>query len=303
MVIRSYKPSDGCAAIDLWNAALKEDRLNKDNFYTRIICDVNFDPSLYLLAEDAGELIGFIYGAKGANIEKAYIVAMGICPNHRRKGIGAALVSELEALVKSQGAKTLDIGNYAINYFFPGIDEKNYAHGIAFFKSLGYEDKGTCSSMDMSLREYASPEKYVKRKKELEKAGYTFGSFRWEDALPMFEFLRTCFPHWLEAARGNVLRGCGHETIQLAWNPKGEVVGFAMRAGDGTPGRFGPFGVAQTEQGTGLGGILFHNLVSDMVERRIFYTWFLWTGGRNLDIYATWGMKRYRNYTVMGKTL
>ena len=303
MIIRSYKASDGCAAMSLWNASLKEDRLNKENFYTRIVCDVNFDPSLYLLAEEAGEIIGFVYGAKGANPEKAYIVAMGVCPKHRRKGIGTALVKELEALVRGQGAKTLDVGNYAINYFFPGIDEKNYTHGIALFKSLGYEDKGTCSSMDMSLREYETPEKYAERKKKLEIAGYTFGSFKWEDFLPMLGFFRAHFPHWLEGARTNVLQGCGHETIQLAWNPNGEVVGFAMRAGDGTPGRFGPFGVAETEQGTGLGGILFHNLVSDMVERRIFYTWFLWTGGRNLDIYATWGMKKYRNYSIWGKNL
>ncbi|MCL2405562.1 MAG: GNAT family N-acetyltransferase [Defluviitaleaceae bacterium] len=303
MTIRSYKAQDGCATLRLWNVSLKEDKLNKENFYTRIICDANFDPSLFLLAEEAGEVIGFIYGAKGANAEKAYIVAMGVCPAHRRKGIATELVNKLESTVKALGAKSLDIGNYAVNYFFPGIDEKNYKTAIAFFSSLGYEEKGTCSSMDMSLREYETPAKYVERKQKLESEGYTFGSFTWEDSLPMFEFFREHFPHWLGGARSNVLRGNGHETIQLARNPKGEVVGYAMRAGDGTPGRFGPFGVAESEQGTGLGGILFHNLISDMVERRIFYTWFLWTGGRNLDIYGTWGMKKYRNYTIMGKVL
>ena len=301
MKIRRFTALDGCAAIKLWNVSLKEDRLNDENFYTRIICDMNFDPNLYLLAEEAGEIIGFIYG--GTNAEKAYIVAMGVCPKHRRKGVGTALVNGLEAAVKALGAVTLDMGNYAVNYFFPGVDEKNYADSIKFFKSLGYEEKGTCSSMDMNLREYETPAKYVERKKKLEAEGYTFGCFRWEDCLPMFEFFREHFPHWLGGVRSNILRGNGHETIQLARNPRGEVVGYAMRAGDGTPGRFGPFGVAETEQGTGLGGILFHNLISDMVERRIFYTWFLWTGGRNLDIYATWGMEKYRNYTIMGKTL
>jgi len=303
MKIRSYKAQDGCAMLRLWNASLKEDKINQENFYTRVICDANFDPKLYLLAEEAGELIGFIYGAKGANSEKAYIVAMGVCPNHRRKGVGTALVKELEVAARELGANYLDIGNYAVNYFFPGIDEKNYVDAIALFKSLGYEEKGTCSSMDMNLREYEMPEKYALRKQKLESEGYRFGGFRWEYSLPMFDFLSKHFPHWHGGARSNVLRGNGHETIQLAWNPSGEVVGFAMRAGDGTPGRFGPFGVAETEQGTGLGGILFHNLVSDMVERRIFYTWFLWTGGRNLDIYGTWGMKKYRNYTIMGKVL
>jgi len=301
MLIRKYEAADETAAIALWNASLNEDRINKENFYTRIIFDPIFDPALYLLAEDAGEITGFIYGAVRG--EKAYIVSLGVCPKHRRKGIARQLIAKLEATAKARGATTLDIGTYTGNYFFPGIDEKNYANAISLFTNLGYENKGTCSSMDMSLREYTTPEKYINRKKQLESQGYTFKNFDWSDSLPMFDFFREHFPHWLDGARANALRGCGGETIQLALNPNEKVVGFAMRAGDGTPGRFGPFGVAPTEQGTGLGGILFHNLVTDMVERRIFYTWFLWTGGRNLDIYATWGMKKYRNYTVMGKIL
>ena len=301
MTIRNYTALDEQPAIRLWNASLKEDRLNRQNFYTRIICDVNFDPSLYLLAEENGKIVGFIYGAKGT--EKAWIVAMGVCPNHRRKGVGTALVNALETALRVQGIQTLNMGNYGVTYFFPGIDQKNYSCAIEFFKKLGYEENGICASMDLNLREYETPAKYVEKKKLLEDRGYKFGNFKWEDCLPMFEFFRTHFPHWLGGARANILRGCGEETIQLAWDPNGEVVGFAMRAGDGTPGRFGPFGVAESQQGTGLGGILFHNLVSDMVERRIFYTWFLWTGGRNLDIYATWGMKKYRSYTIMGKAL
>jgi hypothetical protein len=74
-----------------------------------------------------------------------------------------------------------------------------------------------------------------------------------------------------------------------------------MRAFDGTEERFGPFGVNPAHQGVGLGGVLFHEMMNQLVGQRIFYTWFLWTGGRNLDIYGTWGMKVYRTYTMMGK--
>jgi GNAT superfamily N-acetyltransferase len=301
MKIRSYTAQDGQAAIRLWNAALKEDRLNEENFYTRIVCDGSFDPTLYLLAEDDGEMVGFVYGAKGAG--KGWLVAMGVDPKHRRKGVGKALVNALELALHQQGIQQLDIGNYGVNYFFPGVDQKNYADAIDFFSALGYEEKGLCASMDLNLREYETPLKYIEKKRLLEDKGYRFGHFTWEDSLPLFAFLQKSFPHWLGGARANILRGDGPETIQLAKDPSGQVVGFAMRAGDGTPGRFGPFGVAEGQQGTGLGGILFHNLVTDMVERRIFYTWFLWTGGRNLDIYATWGMKQYRTYTVMSKIL
>ena len=311
MTIRKIEARDAQNAIRLWNESLTEDKINKENFYSRIICDVNFDPDLYLLAEENGKLTGFVYGVKrrvtdeaaGLQPKNAWIAAMGVCPDNRRKGVGKALVKAIEDALRKRGAKTLDLGAYATNYFFPGIDKEKYAAGVEFFKSMGYEEKGTCASMDLNLRGYATPAKYRKKKAELEERGYVFGSFKMEDCLPTFDFLRAHFPSWLPIVRTNILRGDGEETIQLAWDPTGTVVGYAMRAMDGTPGRFGPFGVAASQQGTGLGGILFHNLVSDMVERRIFYTWFLWTGGRNLDIYATWGMKIFRQYLMMGVNL
>jgi GNAT superfamily N-acetyltransferase len=311
MIIRKYTAADEQAVIELWNGSLKEDMINKENFYTRIICDVNFDSNLFLLAEENHELLGFVYGTKrkvpdeiaGLQPENAWIVAMGCSPRHLCKGVGTALVKKLEEALRERGAKILDVGPYATNYFFPGVDKKNYGSAVEFFKSLGYVSKGVCCSMDLNLREYETPPRYLERKAKLENEGYAFGNFTQENCLPLFEFMSEHFPYWLPVARENILRGRGEESIQLAFNPAMEVVGFAMRAMDGTPGRFGPFGVAANQQGTGLGGILFHNLVSDMVRRRIFYTWFLWTGGRNLDIYATWGMKIYRTYEMMSKEL
>ena len=299
MIIRPYSAQDAPQAIQLWNATLTEDKLNQENFYTRIICDAAFDPALYLLAEDAGELVGFIYGTH--NGTKGWIIAMGA--RDPRQGIGRALVDTLTTKLKALGITQVDVGNYAGHYFFPGVDRKNYAGAIEFFTALGFEDTGMCASMDMNLRQYRTPEKYLAKQQTLESQGYTFAPYCWEDSLALFAFFQTHFPYWADIARTNILRGDGGETIQLAKDPTGQVVGFAMRAMDGTPGRFGPFGVASTQQGTGLGGILFHRLIRDMVERRIFYTWFLWTGGRNLDIYGAWGMHQYRSYTVFSKTL
>jgi hypothetical protein len=72
---------------------------------------------------------------------------------------------------------------------------------------------------------------------------------------------------------------------------------------DGTGERFGPFGVKPSLQGIGLGAVLFHGMMENLVENRIFYTYFLWTGGRNLDIYGTWGMKVYRTYAMIGRVI
>ena len=64
MTIRQYRAGDAEAACGLWNACLGEDQINGDNFYRRIIYDLNFDPEKYLFAEEGGELLGFVYGVK-----------------------------------------------------------------------------------------------------------------------------------------------------------------------------------------------------------------------------------------------
>ena len=292
MTIRQITTLDIENIIKLWNETLTEDQINIENFYNRIIYDINFNPCYFLLAEEHNKIIGFVYGTK--ENEKAWIVAMGV--SQKRQGIGTKLVQSIE---KTLNTKTIELCAYANNYFFPGIDEDNYKDAVLFFKSLGYETQYPCASMDMSLRGYIYPEKYINRKLELQKNGWEFMPYTKEAYFSTIRFMQTHFPYWLSNIRHNIIKGIGEESIQLAITPNGEVVGFAMRAMDGTPGRFGPFGVAPDKQGTGLGGILFHELVSDMVKRRIFYTWFLWTSGRNLDIYAKWGMKIYRKYKTM----
>jgi len=310
MTIRGYTAGDCSAVIALWNICLPSDMLDAKNFYKRVICDVNFDPGLLLLAEEDGKISGFIYGTKrkvsdemaGLQPEQAWIVTMGVHPKKRRKGIGTALLKEMEKQLCALGTKEIDLGAYPDNYFFPGVDQAAYSDGLAFFKSCGYIEKSTCVSMDMSLRGYEPTQRHLDKKKNLEKEGYSFGPFCLQDSLPIFTLLRTHFPHWVKNVRDSILAGRAERTVVVAKNSKGEVVGFAMRAMDGTDERFGPFGVDPSLQGTGVGGILFQELVSGMVAQRIFYTYFLWTSGRNLDIYGVWGMKIYRNYSMMGRS-
>jgi len=311
MTIRKYTALDGLAVIDLWNTCLSADMIDEENFYKRVICDMNFDPDLFLLAEEDGELLGFVYGAKrivpdemaGLQPDQAWISAMGVRSEQRGKGIGKALLTALEAALLNRGAKSITLGVHPTNYFFPGVDQGAYGEAIDFFKAQGYNENSSCVSMDLSLRGYQTPQRYLDKREKLIKEGYIFRPYRLQDSLPIFALLREHFPHWVDNVRESILAGRAEKTLILAWNPEGEVVGFVMRAMDGTEERFGPFGVHPSTQGTGVGGVLFHEMMKSMVAQRIFYTYFLWTGGRNLDIYGTWDMKIYRTYTMMSKTL
>jgi len=310
MTIRSYSVQDEVDdIIALWNASLPQDMIDQSNFCKRVVFDINFDPDLFLIAEEDGNKIGFAYGVRirvpDATVEpdRAWVLAMGVHPKCRRKGVGSALLSALEKAIAGRGAKTISLGAYPANYFFPGADEEAYGDSIAFFKKFDYVESDKSVSMDLHLRGYQTPAKYVESKAKLLEKGFTFTPFRLRDSMPTYEFLNEFFPHWLPNVRGNILAGRGENTIIVAWDVSREVVGFVMRATDGAEERFGPFGVKPYLQGEGIGGVLFHEMMESMVAQRIFYTYFMWTGAKNIDIYKQWGMKVYRTYTMMDKVL
>jgi GNAT superfamily N-acetyltransferase len=311
MEIRAFEGRDADMAIRLWNECLSLDQINREQFFRRVIYDVNFDPTKYLFAIDNGEALGFVYGVKrsvpdeiaGVQNEQAWIAAMGTRPALRGKGVGAALLAALERRLIDDGAKKIDVGPYATNYFCPGVDKDAYAVGARFFQSHAYQAKGESCSMHRSLRGYQTPSRYVEKKKALCADAYRFKPYTADDALSFFAFMRQDFPYWLPDFRAAILAGRAEKTLILAQDAGGATVACVLRAMDGTDERFGPFAVKPSLQGIGLGGVLFHEMMENMVQNRIFYTYFLWTGGRNLDIYGTWGMEVYRTYTMLGKVI
>ncbi|MDR1972127.1 MAG: GNAT family N-acetyltransferase [Treponema sp.] len=311
MEIRPFSAACIPAAWEIWNECLSRDPVNSDNFYRRIIYDANFDPDNYLFAVDRGELAGFVYGVKrrvpdevsGLQPEQGWIAAMGVRPSLRGRGAGGALLGAIEETLGAQGVTRIDVGPYTPNYFCPGVDKEAYAAGVKFLGDRGYEISGECCSMEMNLRHYQTPPRYLEKKRALQKAGYTFKLYEARDSLSFFAFMAKHFSWWLPDVRAVILAGRAEKTLILAQNGSGETDGFVLRGLDGTAERFGPFGVNPSLQGIGLGSVLFHEMMENMAADRVFYTYFLWTSGRNLDIYGSWGMKVYRSYAMMKKII
>jgi GNAT superfamily N-acetyltransferase len=309
--IREYQVEDSERLCSVWNESLVQDRINLAGFYRRVIFDVNFDPGKLLIAVDGDKFLGFIYAVKrrtpdevySMEPERGWIAAMGVKPSRRGQGTGRALIAEAEKKLIGEGAKRIDVGPYTTNYICPGVDSEHYAPGLRFFTKNGYAKDGSACSMHMNLRGFSVPDRYVEKKKALMSMGYSFTAFKPRDALDLFAFLRGNFVQWLPDVRNAILAGRAEETLILAHDREGRTAGFVLRAMDGTPERFGPFGVSPALQGIGLGAVLFHEMMENMVASRIFYTYFLWGDGRNPEIYGSWGMKIYRSYAMLHKDI
>ncbi|MEM2106045.1 MAG: ribosomal protein S18-alanine N-acetyltransferase [Candidatus Bathyarchaeia archaeon] len=71
-------------------------------------------PETFIVAEESGEIVGYImcriefglsdFGFSGL-IKKGHIVSVAVMPQHRRKGIGQALITEALNGMRSYGAK------------------------------------------------------------------------------------------------------------------------------------------------------------------------------------------------------
>jgi ribosomal protein S18 acetylase RimI-like enzyme len=84
------------------------------------------DPDLFLVAERDGQIIGAVMG--GYDGRRGLIYHLAVAPEHRQHGIGAALMSELEARLKDKGC----LKSYL-------LVTRDNADVLAFYRARGWE--------------------------------------------------------------------------------------------------------------------------------------------------------------------
>jgi ribosomal protein S18 acetylase RimI-like enzyme len=115
---RSFRNTDPPALADTWNATFMgrgaihlRHSTPLENF---VFSKPYFDPIGLILAVDGGSVIGFGHAGFGANPSGSalqhsdgVICAIGVRPEHRRKGIGSELLRRLEDYLVKAGAHTV----------------------------------------------------------------------------------------------------------------------------------------------------------------------------------------------------
>ncbi len=310
--IRSYEPEDIAEVLGVLNRSLTADPLTSELFQRRVLLDANYDPRGSLVACVDGRVVGYALGMTrrfvledaAPDFERSWISLFAVDEPYRRRGIGTKLYAGLEDYFRARECKATLISGYAPNYFVPGIDPVEYPGALEFFGKMGFAEIDRPLSMDSDLVRLRTPDWVPAKEQALIEAGVVFEPYRPELILPLLDFLKAEFAgdwqRFLRDAMTRITTGEYHPTNVWVAHVNYKVLGFAMYGADC---RFGPFGVAKSERGRGLGVVLLLRVLFSMKARGLHNAWFLWTSDKAARVYDAGGFTETRRFAYMKKAL
>ena len=120
IVIREFAWSDYEAVVAVWGATGRDvvPRAELEAKLTR-------DPELFLVAEAAGTVIGAVLGTYDGR--RGWIFRLAVHPSHRRAGVAAGLVAELESRFRKLGCPRVNL-----------LVMPDNVEALRFWQALGY---------------------------------------------------------------------------------------------------------------------------------------------------------------------
>ena len=346
MRVRPFVSADLPAVMALWNACVDAGEalyypLTEAYFRRKFLEGEGCEPALLLVAEDAGGAVGFIHGVaperfRGGRPGNAYLTVLMVAAAHRGKGVGAALLSELEARLRVRGATTLFISSVnPVNLDWripgtPGHDHNNMpglddgCAGRGFFPAQGFVERHHEVAMYIDLARYRMPPGIAALREQLAAEGVATGVY--DPALNCgFDAMcdRVGSDYWRDALRTEIaahregrpnddprfwpdgVRPAGPRPI-LAAVYGDRIVGFTGPVDRQRSGRGWFTGICTDPEfgGRGIATVLFNLLMEAFVARgAAFSTLFTGTENHAQRIYRNAGMEVVRAFTLMSKPL
>lgn len=307
VTIRPYRGADEAALLRLWNASMTHDPINAAVLRTRVLLDPNFTPASLLVAEDAGQLVGFVLGLmrqvplflQGLEPARGWITAFGVHPERRRQGIGRTLFAEATARFAAAGRKQVEIAPYTPNYFIPGVDSDVYTTALHFLERLGWQTVSTPISMRAELTGFQLPAEIIAIEQALAAQNIAIRPVTAADLPALMPFIADKFGwDWYRFAQEYLLTlfGPGADDICFLVAVEGErIVGYCQQRRE----RFGPFGVDPALRSQGIGRVLLFRCLAEMRAKGFHCAWFLWTGRDAARLYERAGFQTVRRFAVM----
>lgn len=121
--IRTFRPEDKAAVVDLWNACgliVSYNHPERD-----IERKLAFQPELFFVGEIGGRIVASCMA--GYEGHRGWINYLAVAPSHRRRGFGAALMTEAEKRLRAVGCPKICLQVRRAN---PSV--------IRFYEAIGF---------------------------------------------------------------------------------------------------------------------------------------------------------------------
>lgn len=311
--VRTYLDSDLDRVVEVWRRALPLDALTRDGFVRRVLLDENFEREGLLIAEsDEGDAVGVALCLVlrhpiekiGLMEARGFITALGVLPEHRGRGAGSALLEAAFGFFNARGRREVTIAPYAPGYFVPGVDKAAYAEGFAWLERRGFREYSEAIAMDAMIGSFELDEAVRAKEEALAAEGLTVRALDWAEAASFLDFMSETMPgDWVEDARcllQDMVEGSAPRDSIFVAVAGERVIGYCKFRGE----HFGPFGVADSHQGRGIGSVLLARTLLQMRMEGHHAAFVLWTGERAArGVYARLGFSVSRRFAILKREL
>ncbi len=314
--LRHFRHGDLSRLAAAWTSAAPQDAMTPARLRDLVLLDRNFDEDGLFIADRGGEIVGASYAVRRTvahalddlEPETGWIPFFFVVPSARGEGLGRQLVGAAMDWLRSQGRSRAVFSSYTPNYVLPGLDAERYPEAFALLTSLGFVTVEHPSAMDRSLIGYRIPVDIATRVDELRSAGWFLGHPESDDLVALIRLAGREFNFdWARAIREGVVAGAlPLERIVIAKDPVGDLIGWAQHGTyEQVIERFGPFGVLPSSRGTGLGKVILHLTMQNMVALGAHSAWFLWAdeGSAASKLYEKTGFSATRSFRILSADL
>ncbi|CAN5307413.1 hypothetical protein BH09SUM1_BH09SUM1_28880 [soil metagenome] len=312
--LRPYEDRDCDALLRLWEVALPLDAITRDEFHRRVLLDRNFERAGLILAFEpdgkgpVGIVLCLVLRVPIWNVgllpHRGYITAFGVCPKRRCMGMGAQLLGAAEEFFRARNRTEIVLAPYPPNYFVPGVDKERYTDGIKFLSANGFAEYSEAIAMDAAIGRFEIAPDIAEEEGVLAAQGIVVELFTPARMVQFLEFMNAVMPgDWVEDVQRVLtdvtLDRASGDTVLIARDGE-KIIGYCKFEGE----HFGPFGVADSHQGKGIGTVLLARTIYQMRKRGIHNAFVLWTGERAArGVYGRLGFTVSRRFAVMKKKL
>lgn len=259
----TWRGEEVARVIALLNTAQPYDHFTPGQIREGVFDDPDYNPELLRCLRVGGNIVaagaGVLRVPRGtATQPTGFVKLLAVRPDWQGRGLGSALLNDLEERLRALGAPSVRIFSDAPMYLRPGVDFRS-TRFVCMLLHRGYVFRRNAVNMDVDLVQ--APLDTAADEARLAQAGIVVRRLVAADEEALREYMAKNWSWGWLVETNHTLR---HQpvTTHLALRD-GAIVGFAS-AGVMGPNHFGPMGVNPDQRHHGVGAVLLKRCLADL---------------------------------------